>query len=172
MVTEVTDGRGRRSDRAFERLADYVYGTIATLVAILGLTFDTHPDALTAGAVIIVGAVAIWLAHGLSQLVAERSRQAGSMPLADIVAEFRTSWPIVSAAVPATLVMLMAEFGVYSTSTGLGIAQIVGVLALAGVGVATAGGSKRPVVRRIGYVALVTGVGVLIVVMEAAAHSL
>ncbi len=151
--------------------ADYVYGTIATLVAILGLTFETHPDALTAGAVIIVGAIAIWLAHGLSLVVAVRSRRVDPMPLADIVAEFTSSWAIVSAAVPATVVMLLAEAGVYSTSTGLAIAQVVGVLALAAVGVATAG-RHRPPVRRIAYVALLTGVGVLIVLMEAGVHSL
>ena len=50
-------------------LADYVYGTISTLIAVAGLTFETHPEALTTAGVIVVGAVAIWLAHALSRLV-------------------------------------------------------------------------------------------------------
>ena len=54
-------------------LADYVYGTISTLVAIAGLTFETNPGALTTAGVVVVGAVAIWLAHTLSRLVTMRS---------------------------------------------------------------------------------------------------
>ena len=54
-------------------LADYVYGTISTLVAIAGLTFETNPGALTTAGVVVVGAVAIWLAHTLSRLVTTRS---------------------------------------------------------------------------------------------------
>ncbi len=160
-------------ERASNWFADYVYGTIATLVAILGLTFEPHPDALSVGAVIIIGAVAIWLAHGMSQVVAERRRRPTlTMPVRDIAAEFASSWAIVSAAVPATIVMILAEVGVYSTTTGLRVAQIVGVLALAAVGIATAGGPRRSVYRRVGYVTLVTGVGVLIVLLESAAHRL
>ena len=41
-------------------LADYVYGTIATLVAIAGLTFESNPGELTTAGGGIVGAVAIW----------------------------------------------------------------------------------------------------------------
>ena len=37
-------------------LADYVYGTIATLVAIAGLTFETNPGELSTAGVVIVGA--------------------------------------------------------------------------------------------------------------------
>src|ERR1019366_4175688 len=58
-------------------LADYVYGTIATLVAIAGLTFESNPGELTTAGVVIVGAVAIWFAHTLSRLVVRRSRGPG-----------------------------------------------------------------------------------------------
>ena len=37
-------------------LSDYVYGTISTLVAIAGLTFETHPEALTTAGVVVFGA--------------------------------------------------------------------------------------------------------------------
>jgi len=60
-------------DQSVAWLADYVYGTIATLVAIAGLTFETNPGALTTAGVVVVGAVAIWLAHALSQLITRRS---------------------------------------------------------------------------------------------------
>ncbi len=52
-------------DPSVRWLADYVYGTISTLVAIAGLTFENTPGALTTAGVVIVGAVAIWLAHAL-----------------------------------------------------------------------------------------------------------
>ncbi len=54
-------------------LADYVSGTISTLVAIAGLSFDSHPGELVTAGVVIVGAIAIWMAHTLSRLVSKRS---------------------------------------------------------------------------------------------------
>jgi hypothetical protein len=60
-------------DHSVTWLAAYVYGTTSTLVVIAGLTFETNPGALTTAGVVVVGAVAIWLAHGLSQLVTMRS---------------------------------------------------------------------------------------------------
>ena len=52
------------------------------------------------------------------------------------------------------------------------VAELVGVAALAVVGIGTAGGRDRPLSRRIGYVLAVVLVGVAIVLLEAGVHLL
>jgi hypothetical protein len=153
-------------------LADYVYGTIATLVAIAGLTFETNPGELTTAGVVIVGAIAIWFAHALSRLVSKRSAGHLALQPADVWAELRSSWSIVSAAVPATIIFTLAGVGLWSIQTAFVLADVVGVGALLVVGIGTAGGPERPLGRRIGYVAWLVLVGVAIVLLEAGVHLL
>lgn len=153
-------------------LADYVYGTIATLVAIAGLTFETNPGELTTAGVVIVGAIAIWFAHTLSRLVSKRSVGQVNLRFADIWGELRHSWSIVTAAVPATIVFILAALGLWSIHAAFVIADIVGVGALLVVGIGTAGGRERPMLQRIRYVCGVVFVGVAIVLMEAGVHLL
>ena len=143
-------------------LADYVYGTIATLVAIAGLTFEAHPGELTTAAVVIVGAFAIWMAHILSRLVSKRSGGHLQLSVADVVAEARSSWSIVT----------LAAVHLWTMHTAFVLADLVGVLALAVVGFGTAGGRDRPLGRRIAYVCGLVLVGVTIVLLEAGVHLL
>jgi hypothetical protein len=153
-------------------LADYVYGTIATLVAIGGLTFETNPGALTTAGVVVVGAIAIWFAHALSQLVTARSWQHLELTRSDVSRELRGSWSIVTAAIPATLVFILAGVHLFTVRTAFAVADVVGVLALAIVGIGTVGGSERPLGRRIAYVVGLILVGGLIVLLEVLVHLL
>ncbi len=161
-----------RHDPSVRWLADYVYGTISTLVAIAGLTFENHPGALTTAGVVVVGAVAIWLAHALSQLVTHRSWQHMDLARDDVVEELRGSWSIMSAAIPATLIFILAGAHLWTMRTAFILAELVGVLALAVVGIGTAGGSDRRLGRRILYVVGLVLVGALIVLLELAVHLL
>ncbi len=159
-------------DRSVVWLADYVYGTISTLVAIAGLTFETNPHALNTAGVVVVGAVAIWLAHGLSQLVILRSWQNLELRRSDVRAELRGSWAIVTAAIPATIILTLAGLHLWTVKTAFVLAEIVGVLALAVVGFGTAGGRGRPMGRRLLYIGGLALVGVLIVMLELLTHLL
>ncbi len=153
-------------------LADYVYGTIATLVAVAGLTFESHPGELTTAGVVIVSAVAIWFAHTLSRLVTKRSWQHLEVRPGDVWSELRHSWSIVAAAVPATLVFVLAAAHVWSIRAGFAIAEGIGVASLAVVGIGTVGGRDRPLLRRIAYVVGLVSVGAVIVLLEAGTHLL
>ena len=124
-------------------LADYVYGTISTLVAIAGLTFETNPGALTTAGVVVVGALAIWFAHTLSRLVTMRSWRQLTLTRADVRAVLLGSWSIVAAAIPATVVFTLAGLGLFEVRTAFVVAEVVGVLALAVVGIGTVGGPER-----------------------------
>jgi hypothetical protein len=159
-------------NRSVRWLSDYVYGTISTLVAIAGLTFETNPGDLTTAGVVVVGAVAIWLAHAMSRLVIERQWQQLQLRPGDVGRELWSSWSIVAAAIPATIIFILAGLHVWSIQTAFSVAEAVGVLALAVVGFGTTVGSDRSWSRRILYVAGLTAVGVAIVLFELLVHLL
>ena len=165
-------GADPHHERSVVWLADYVYGTIATLVAIAGLTFETNPGALTTAGVVVVGAVAIWFAHALSQLVIARSWQNLELKRADVRRELQSSWTIVMAAIPGCLIFIVAGAGLFTVKTAFTVAEVVGVLALAVVGYGTAGGRGRRLGRRILYIGGLVLVGVLIVLLELLVHLL
>ena len=153
-------------------LTDYVYGTIATLVAIAGLTFETNPGELSTAGVVIVGAIAIWFAHALARLVAVQAEGRVELRIPVVLAELRSSWSIVTAAVPATAVFVLAALHLWTMQSAFLIAELVGVAALAVVGIGTAGGRDRPMLGRILYVLGVVLVGGAIVLLEAGVHLL
>jgi len=164
------EGRGRKG--RIHWLSDYVYGSISTLVAIAGLTFETNPGELTTAGVVIVGAVAIWLAHALSRVVILDSWQHLRLKAGDVIGDLRDSWSILAAALPATVVFALAGLHVWSIKAAFTIAEVVGVLGLAVVGVGTIAGTDQPWSRRILYVAGLVGVGVMIVLFELLIHLL
>jgi len=153
-------------------LADYVYGTIATLVAIAGLTFESNPGELTTAGVVIVGAVAIWFAHTLSRLVVRRSWKHLRLTWAEVGDGLAGSWSIVSAAIPATVIFILAGAHLWSMRTAFALAEGVGVLALAAVGIGTVGGADRSLFQRVLYVVGLVSVGITIVLLELAVHLL
>jgi len=159
-------------DRSVVWLADYVYGTISTLVAIAGLTYENRPEALINGGLVVVAAVAIWLAHGASRLVILRTWQDLELHRSDVRRVLQSSWTILAAAVPGTLVFVLAGLHVWSVKAAFIVAEVVGVLALAVVGFGTAGGQGRPLGRRLLYIGGLVMVGVLIVLLELLVHLL
>jgi hypothetical protein len=158
--------------RSVHWLSSYVYGTISTLVAISGLTFEKNPGALTTAGVVVVGAVAIWFAHALSGLVVLPSWQNLDLRAADVRTELRNSWSILFAAIPATFIFILAGVHLFEVRTAFIVADVVGVLALAVVGIGTAGNRDRPLRRRLLYTGGMVSVGVLIVLLESAVHRL
>jgi hypothetical protein len=169
----VGEGQGGiQRDRSVHWLADYVYGTISTLVAIAGVTFETNPGALTTAGVVVVGAVAIWLAHTLSRLVATRAWRDLTVRTSDVRAQLLGSWSILAAAIPATVIFTLAGLQLWKVRTAFTLAEVVGVFALAVVGIGTAGGRERPPGRRIVYIVSLVAVGVMIVLLESLVHLL
>src|ERR1019366_10454457 len=114
--------------------------------------------------------VAIWLAHALSQLVTVRAWRELQLTPADVRSELRGSWPIVSAAIPATVIFILAGAHLWSMRTAFALAEGVGVLALAAVGIGTVGGADRSLFRRVLYVVGLVSVGITIVLLELAVH--
>lgn len=153
-------------------LADYVYGTISTLVAIAGLDYANTPNALVAAGVVVVGSVAIWFAHALSRIVTMPSWQRLMLRPTDVTDQLKGSWSIATAAIPATLIFVLAALDVWKVKTAFTLAEVVGVLALAVVATGTTGGRGLSAWRRTLYVLGLVSVGVLIVLFELLVHLL
>ncbi len=139
-------------------------------MAIAGLTFETNPGAVTTAGVVVIGAVAIWFAHTLSRLVATRSWEHLEIHWSDVGDQLAGSWSIVAAAIPATVIFTLAGLHLFEVRTAFVVADVVGVLALAVVGIGTVGGPERSLRRRILYVVGLVSVGVMIVVLESVIH--
>lgn len=156
-----------------EKYAEYVYGTIGVMVAVAGLNAGAHDvRATNAVVVILIGALATWFAHAFSHLVGERVKRQGPVPREKVLAAFTTSWMIVVAALPATVVMVAAGLGLWSVSAGLSLANGIAIVSLAVVGVLVGRVSRMAWWPRVRYVLILTVIGTAIVALEAGAHRL
>jgi hypothetical protein len=104
--------------------------------------------------------------------VSKRAQGHLQLTVSDVTTEARRSWSIVTAAIPATVIFILAGAHLWTIHTAFVLADIVGVGALAVVGIGTAGGSDRPLIRRIAYVLSLVVVGIAIVLLEAGVHLL
>jgi hypothetical protein len=116
------------NERAHSRLADgvafVVYGSINVLAAVGGLRLESQAlRARQAAAVVIVVAVAAWLAHSIWRVVRARARQEPEPGRSRELHELLRSWPILASGLPGTAALLLAGGGAWSVATGLRVAQ-------------------------------------------------
>jgi hypothetical protein len=163
------------NEHAHRRLADgvafVVYGSINVLAAVGGLRFESQAlKARQAAAVVIVVAVAAWLAHSMWRVVRARAGQDPGPVRSRELHELLRSWPILASGVPGVTALVLAAGGVWSVATGLRIAQGLGVGVLFAAGLLTArlAGATRS--RQVVYVIALPTVGLVIVLLEVAAH--
>ena len=166
------------SEQARRHRADWVafvvYGTISVLAAIGGLRLEADElKALQASVVLIVVALAAWLAHSMWRVVTARAR----LDRLDLeigrsreLHELLRSWPVLASGLPGAAAMVLAAADVWSVPTGLRVAQGLGVAILFAAGLLTArlAGASRS--RQIVYVFALPCVGLVIVGLEVVAH--
>ncbi len=163
------------SERADDLLADWVafivYGTITVLAAVGGLRLESQSlKALEAAAVLVVVAVAAWLAHSMWRVVSARARQDPEPERSHELHEVLRSWPIVASGLPGAASMVLAAVGTWSVATGLQVAQGLGVGLLFAAGLLTARLAEATRSRQLVYVLALPCAGLLIVALEVAAH--
>lgn len=159
--------RGSRADR----VSFVVYGTIAVLAATGGLTLESqalHP--LEAAAVLMVVAVAAWMAHSMWRVIRARARRDTTPEHSHELHELLTSWPILASGLPEALAMLLTATNVWSVAHGLAIAQGLVVTVLAASGLVTARLAGATGFRQLVYVVTLPCAGLAIVGLEVAAH--
>lgn len=124
-------GRGRRS-------TDYtsaIYGSIIVTALVVALGDHATSAASVAGSVLATVGV-FYLAHVWAAVTSDRIASRSGFARASAIAHARAEWPMLEAATLPVVALLLAEVGVYSTKTGVTVATVIGVLHLAGWGVA------------------------------------
>jgi hypothetical protein len=173
--TAAVSGELQLTEHAHGRLADgvafVVYGSINVLAAVGGLRFESQVlKARQAAAVVIVVAVAAWLAHSMWRVVRARARQEPEPGRSRELHELLRSWPVLASGLPGLAALLLAWGGAWSVATGLRVAQGLGVAVLFVAGILTArlaGGTRS---RQVVYAIGLPSVGLVIVLLEVAAH--
>ncbi len=151
-----------------ERLQEYVYGTITALVVIGALQGGQLGSPRSATIVVVGTAFATWLAHAFAAIIGVHVRQRRAVQGHEMVTEFRHSWRVVTAALPATAVLVLADVGVISLRSALSISTLIGVLQLVGVGVIAARRSQFTVFGVVVYATTASVIGLVIVAIEIA----
>jgi hypothetical protein len=151
-----------------ERLQEFVYGTITALVVVGALDGEQLGSPRSATVVVIGTAIATWLAHAFAAVIGVHVRERRPLKGHEIAHKFRTSWRIVTAAVPATAVLILADAGAMELRTALAVATALGVLQLIGVAVLAARRSGFTVLGVVTYAATATIIGLVIVAIEIA----
>lgn len=113
-----------------DRLSGAIYGQVivtATLAAIASQE-SLGPAAVPAST--LAALLALLIAHVYSALLAERIGRTRKLETHEILSAVGEEWPFVQAAGPATLVLLLASVGVWSTHTAITLSLGSGVLSL------------------------------------------
>jgi hypothetical protein len=160
---------GRASRRA-ERVEAFVYGTIATLIAMAGFEALNGHEPVAAGAIILVSALATWWAHAFSEILGAEVGGRHHVTPRFIANALRTGSPIVIAAIPATVFSAMAVQGFWPLRTAIVISNVTGIVVMGIAGLAAARVTKASPVRTIVWVVVTTAIGGTIVLVEAAVH--
>jgi hypothetical protein len=163
--------RERRAREALaEDLQEFVYGTITALVVISALNGKQVPSARNAGVVVLGTALATWLAHTFASVIGAHVREQRPTSQAEIAAAFRRSWRVVTAALPATVLLVLAGRGWISVSTALYTATSLAIAALIGVAVVAARRSGFSATGTALYALVATTIGLCIAAIEILIH--
>jgi hypothetical protein len=153
-----------------EDLEEFLYGTITALVAISALNGTHAPSTRNAFVVIFGTAIATWLAHAFSTVIGVHVRERRPASLGEVWHAFRKSVTVVTAAAPATILVILTGFNVLAMGTALSIATALAILALIGVAVIAAVSSGFNALGVLLYSLIATGIGLLIAAIEIAIH--
>jgi hypothetical protein len=138
------------------------------MVVIGALDGSNLGSARSATLVMIGTALATWLAHTFAAVIGVHVRERRAVDRHELTTKFRHSWRIVTAAAPATAVLLLADAGWISLRSALTAATVIGVVQLLGVAVVAARRSHFTAFGVAAYAATATAIGLVIVAIEIA----
>jgi hypothetical protein len=146
------------------RLSEFIYGTVTGLVTIAGINDSHSSNWVNAAAIIIFGAVAIWIAHAYSILVSKRV--IARISVREMTETLAGSWPIVIAGGVLALPLLLVALGLISLSFGLQISRLIGITILALVGFLAGVITREKLPLCLLLALLSAGLGIAVVAIE------
>ncbi len=173
-MTDVQGHQQHPRSETRERLRDANFaGAIYGQILVLSVLAALGPRADVAGTVAAVVAgsqLTFWLAHAYAELIAKHVQRDQRLTFAQAGAVLEHEWPLVQAAIPTLVLMLIAGVGVIEARTGVYIALGLGIAQLFAWGYYVGHQSGRSPFRQL-LVALVSGmIGLLMVALKLALH--
>ncbi len=115
-------------------ISELVYGTLAVLIAIAGIEVAGGASPTGAGAIILAGALATWVAHAYATFLGHRAALGRQASAGQIDLALRHHWTIVLAAIPSVILFGGASLGFWSSGAAMVISNGAGIAVLAGAG--------------------------------------
>ena len=146
--------------RRAERIANGIYGTIVTAATMSVVSDKRWDEPLKTSAQVLITVIVFWLAHSFAIGVAARATAESSVESGDAIRDLRATWPMVAAAFPLLVPMLLAGLGLFTYSTGLWISYGLAIAILASWGLVIgerrglSGGAKAKLVVASGTLGL------------------
>jgi hypothetical protein len=128
----------RTEARSPTNVAGAIYGQVLASSEVAALSLDKELDSAQILAALTGTMLVFWLAHVYAHTVADRLSRPHMPRWADLRLAMGREWPMLLAAVPAAIALLLGVVGVFSTGTAATLAIILGVLNLFLWGVAIA----------------------------------
>ena len=147
-------------------LSEAIYGTILWLSLITALSLDDQLSALQIAVSTLITVFVFWLAHVYSNILAQRVESRRALDRAGIRRLALEEWPLVTSALPAVGILLLAQLGLYPRATGVTIALVFGVVSLAGWGLTAGRQAGLTTAGTIGVAALSSTLGLVVVVLK------
>ena len=151
-------------------ISELVYGTLAVLIAIAGLEVAGGASPTGAGAIILVGALATWVAHAYATSLGHRAALGRQASAGQIHLALRHHWTIVLAAIPSVILLGGASLGFWSSGAAMGISNAAGIAVLAGAGWMAARVAGVNLSGKVSSTILTASIGLGIVAVERLLH--
>jgi hypothetical protein len=167
VTTVATRLAGPSRERLAERLTAACYGTVLALAALAPI----HPDDVSSGIgwELVTGiGVATWIAHLYAEIVGDHVRHGSQVERHEIGRAMVDGLPILLAAVPPAVMLLLGRLDVLSERFALWAAVAIAFVQLVGVGLFVGSTVKDRGGKAWKYAALTIAIGVVIVSLKIA----
>jgi len=152
-------------------MTELVYGTLTALIALAGIEIAGGASPTGAGAIVLVGAAATWVAHSYAALLGGRAATGHPMSTAQVGHAFRRAWPILLAAIPSVVALAGASLGLWSPGAALTFSNLAGIAVLGGAGYLAARAGGADLGSQLVSTVVTASFGVAIVLVERLIHS-
>jgi hypothetical protein len=151
-------------------LTSSIYGTVLTIALITAYSADDELDPLLIAAGVVVTTAVFWLAHAQAELLARRYFAGRALGRDEVEEQLREGWPMVEASFPCALALAAGGIGVLDEDASIYVALGIGVLELAGWGIAIGQREQLGLVRVVALTSLNVALGLAVVVLKLVIH--
>jgi hypothetical protein len=153
-----------------EGAARAIYGQILALSVLAAVSEDTSYGTADMFVAVVVTMLIFLSAHVYSEILARRIDSDRALTLDEVRAALRSELPLVVAAVPIAVVLLLGAAGTLSHDAAANLALVVGVAGLAGWGLEISVRSRFGWWRTLLTVGINVALGLLIVGLKGLLH--